>query len=201
MRLLKNIIFDFGGVLIDWNPLYLYRNIFDTEEEVNHFLENVCRYDWNILQDAGRSLAEATRVLQDQHPEHREEIAIYYGRWDEMLGGTIEENVKLIRPLKEKYSIYGLTNWSAETIPIAMDRYDFFNDLDGIVVSGAEKIIKPDPRIYQILLERYGIQAEESLFIDDNYANIEAAQQLGFQTIHLEDGINLEEILKAKAIL
>lgn len=201
MRLLKNIIFDFGGVLIDWNPLYLYRNIFDTEEEVNHFLENVCRYDWNILQDAGRSLAEATRVLQDQHPEHREEIAIYYGRWDEMLGGTIEENVKLIRPLKEKYSIYGLTNWSAETIPIAMDRYDFFNDLDGIVVSGAEKVIKPDPRIYQILLERYGIQAKESLFIDDNYVNVKAAQQLGFQTIHLEDGINLEEILKAKAIL
>ena len=201
MRSLKNIVFDFGGVLIDWNPLYLYRNIFDTEEEVNHFLENVCRYDWNILQDAGRSLAEATRVLQDQHPAYREEIAIYYGRWDEMLGGTIEENVKLIRPLKEKYGIYGLTNWSAETIPIAMDRYDFFNDLDGIVVSGAEKIIKPDPRIYQILLERYGIQAEESLFIDDNYANIEAAQQLGFQTIHLEEEINLEEILKAKAIL
>ncbi len=201
MRSLKNIVFDFGGVLIDWNPLYLYRNIFDTEEEVNHFLENVCRYDWNILQDAGRPLAEATRVLQDQHPEYRKEIAIYYGRWDEMLGGTIEENVKLIRPLKEKYGIYGLTNWSAETIPIAMDRYDFFNDLDGIVVSGAEKIIKPDPRIYQILLERYGIQAEESLFIDDNYANIEAAQQLGFQTIHLEEEINLEEILKAKAIL
>lgn len=201
MRSLKNIVFDFGGVLINWNPLYLYRNIFDTEEEVNHFLENVCRYDWNILQDAGRSLAEATRVLQDQHPAYREEIAIYYGRWDEMLGGTIEENVKLIRPLKEKYGIYGLTNWSAETIPIAMDRYDFFNDLDGIVVSGVEKVIKPDPRIYQILLERYGIQAEESLFIDDNYVNVKAAQQLGFQTIHLEDGINLEEILKAKAIL
>ncbi|MFA7493257.1 MAG: HAD family phosphatase [Proteiniphilum sp.] len=201
MGSLKNIIFDFGGVLIDWNPVYLYRNIFDTEEKMNHFLENICRYDWNILQDAGRPLAEATRILQDQYPGYREEIAIYYGRWDEMLGGTIEENVKLIRPLKEKYSIYGLTNWSAETIPIAMDRYDFFNDLDGIVVSGVERVIKPDPRIYQILLERYGIQAEESLFIDDNYVNVKAAQQLGFQTIHLEDGINLEEILKAKAIL
>ncbi len=201
MGSLKNIIFDFGGVLIDWNPVYLYRNIFDTEEKMNHFLENICRYDWNILQDAGRPLAEATRILQDQYPGYREEIAIYYGRWDEMLGGAIEENVKLIRPLKEKYGIYGLTNWSAETIPIAMDRYDFFNDLDGIVVSGVEKVIKPDPRIYQILLERYGIQAEESLFIDDNYVNVKAAQQLGFQTIHLEDGINLEEILKAKAIL
>ncbi|WP_352421295.1 HAD family phosphatase [Proteiniphilum sp.] len=201
MESLKNIVFDFGGVLIDWNPIYLYRDIFDTEEEMNHFLANVCRYDWNILQDAGRSLAEGTRILQAQHPEYREEIAMYYGSWDKMLGGTIEENIKLIKPLKEKYKVYGLTNWSAETIPIAMERYDFFKDLNGMVVSGAEKVIKPDPRLYHILLGRYEIQAGESLFIDDNYANIETAQQLGFQTIHLVDDANLEEILKAKAIL
>lgn len=201
MKPLKNIIFDFGGVLIDWNPIYLYQEIFDKEEDMNYFLEHVCRYEWNVLQDAGRSLAEGTRVLQEQHPEYREEIAMYYGRWDEMLGGTIKENVKLIKPLKEKYNIYGLTNWSAETIPIAMERYDFFKDLDGMVVSGAEKIIKPDPQLYRILLERYGIQAGESLFIDDNYANIKTAQQLGFQTIHIVDGVNLEEVLKARAIL
>lgn len=201
MKPLKNIVFDFGGVLIDWNPIYLYREIFDKEENMNHFLEHVCRYEWNVLQDAGRSLAEGTRVLQEQYPEYRKEIAMYYGRWDEMLGGIIEENVKLIKPLKEKYNVYGLTNWSAETIPIAMERYDFFKDLDGMVVSGAEKIIKPDPQLYRILLERYGIQAGESLFIDDNYANIKTAQQLGFQTIHIVDGVNLEEVLKARAIL
>lgn len=201
MKPLKNIIFDFGGVLIDWNPIYLYQEIFDKEEDMNYFLEHVCRYEWNVLQDAGRSLAEGTRVLQEQHPEYHEEIAMYYGRWDEMLGGTIKENVKLIKPLKEKYNIYGLTNWSAETIPIAMERYDFFKDLDGMVVSGAEKTIKPDSQLYRILLERYEIEAGESLFIDDNYANIEAAQQLGFQTIHLAEGISLEEVLKAKAIL
>ncbi len=201
MKPLKNIIFDFGGVLIDWNPVYLYREIFDKEEDMNYFLEHVCRYEWNVLQDAGRSLAEGTRVLQEQYPEYRKEIAMYYGRWDEMLGGIIEENVKLIKPLKEKYNVYGLTNWSAETIPIAMERYDFFKDLDGMVVSGAEKIIKPDPQLYRILLERYGIQAGESLFIDDNYANIKTAQQLGFQTIHIVDGVNLEEVLKARAIL
>lgn len=201
MKPLKNIVFDFGGVLIDWNPIYLYREIFDKEENMNHFLEHVCRYEWNVLQDAGRSLTEGTRVLQEQYPEYRKEIAMYYGRWDEMLGGIIEENVKLIKPLKEKYNVYGLTNWSAETIPIAMERYDFFKDLDGMVVSGAEKIIKPDPQLYRILLERYGIQAGESLFIDDNYANIKTAQQLGFQTIHIVDGVNLEEVLKARAIL
>ncbi|WP_298651879.1 HAD family phosphatase [uncultured Proteiniphilum sp.] len=201
MESLKNIVFDFGGVLIDWNPVYLYREIFDTEEEMNYFLEHVCRYDWNLLQDAGRPLAEATRILQEQHPEYREKIAMYYGRWDEMLGGTIEENVMLIKPLKKKYKVYGLTNWSAETIPLAMERYDFFNDLDGMVVSGAEKTVKPDPQLYLILLERYGIQAGESLFIDDNYANIETAQQLGFQTIHLPGGLHLEKTLKARGVL
>lgn len=201
MEPLKNIVFDFGGVLIDWNPVYLYRKVFDNEEEMNYFLGHVCRYDWNLLQDAGRPLAEATRILQEQHPEYREEIAMYYGRWAEMLGGTIEENVKLIKPLKKKYKVYGLTNWSGETIPIAMERYDFFNDLDGMVVSGEEKTVKPDPQLYRILLDRYGIQTGESLFIDDNYVNIEIAQQMGFRTIHLTDGIDLEETLKAQGVL
>ena len=101
---LQNIIFDFGGVLIDWNPKYLYGNVFDTEEEMNYFLENVCRYDWNVLQDAGRPVSEATMLLQEKHPEYSEQISYYYGRWEEMLGGTIDENVKLIKPLKKRYN-------------------------------------------------------------------------------------------------
>jgi 2-haloacid dehalogenase len=201
MHKLKNIIFDFGGVLIDWNPVYLYSKVFDTEEEITFFLENVCRYDWNILQDAGRSLAEATQLLQAQHPEHKELIAMYYGRWEEMLGGTLDENVKLIKPLKEKYNVYGLTNWSAETLPIAMERYDFFDNLDGIVVSGDEKLIKPDQKIYQVLIDRYSIKPEESLFIDDNFDNIVAAQKLGFHTIHLTNDVNLGRMLKEWGIL
>lgn len=192
---IKNIVFDFGGVLIDWNPVYLYRKIFEKEEEMHYFLEYVCRYDWNILQDAGRPLSEATALLQAQHPEYHEEIGMYYGRWDEMLGGTIDENVRLIKPLKEKYNVYGLTNWSAETIPIAMERYDFFNDLDGMVVSGAEKVAKPDSRIYEILLQRYELKAEESFFIDDNHANIETARKLGFDTMHLTPDMDLEKEL------
>ncbi|MDR0334214.1 MAG: HAD family phosphatase [Dysgonamonadaceae bacterium] len=201
MHKLKNIIFDFGGVLIDWNPIYLYSKVFDTEEEITHFLENICKSEWNIQQDAGHSLAEATQLLQVQHPEHKELISMYYGRWEEMLGGTIDENVKLIKPLKEKYNIYGLTNWSAETLPIAMARYDFFDNLDGIVVSGDEKLIKPDPKIYQVLIDRYSIKPEESLFIDDNFDNIVAAQKLGFHTIHLTNDVNLEEELMKMGIL
>ena len=201
MEKLKNIVFDFGGVLIDWSPLYLYRNVFDRETELNFFLENVCRYDWNLLQDGGRPLAEATLLLQQKFPEYINEIAMYYDRWEEMLGGTIDENTKLIKPLKEKYSLYGLTNWSAETLPLAMKRYDFFQDLKGIVVSGEEKIVKPDKRLYHILLNRYNLRAEESLFIDDNTANIETARDLGFQTVHLANGINLENWLQENNIL
>lgn len=198
---IQNIIFDFGGVLIDWNPEYLYRNVFETEEEMNFFLDNVCRYDWNLLQDAGRSVSEATLILQREHPKYSKEIAYYYGRWEEMLGGTIDENVKLIEPLKKRYKLYGLTNWSAETLPIAMKKYNFFKDLDGIVVSGDEKIIKPDPKIYEVLLNRYSIDAESSLFIDDNADNILTAKEMGFKTVHFTDKVNLEQLLESKQIL
>lgn len=201
MKKLKNIIFDFGGVLIDWNPVYLYQKVFKTEEEVKYFLENICRYDWNLLQDEGRSLAEGTLLLQKKFPEYTHEIALYYGRWEEMLGGTFVENTKLIKPLKERYKVYGLTNWSAETLPLAMNRYDFFHDLDGIVVSGEEKIVKPDRRLYEILLERYDLRAEESLFIDDNAANIETARVLGFHVVHFTGDMNLEQFFLQNEIL
>ena len=198
---LQNIIFDFGGVLIDWNPKYLYGNVFDTEEEMNYFLENVCRYDWNVLQDAGRPVSEATMLLQEKHPEYSEQISYYYGRWEEMLGGTIDENVKLIKPLKKRYKLFGLTNWSAETLPIAIDRYSFFKDLDGIVVSGDEKIVKPDPKIYEVLLSRYNLDAESSLFIDDNADNIETANKMGFKTVHFTEKVNLEHLFKSEKII
>ncbi len=201
MENIKNIIFDFGGVLIDWNPEYLYRKVFKTEEEMRYFLDNICRYDWNLLQDAGRPLAQATRFLQEEYPEYSRQIAMYYGRWEEMLGGTIDENVKLINELKDKYRLFGLTNWSDETLPIAMKKYDFFNHLEGVVVSGKEKLIKPDPKLYKILLDRYNLKAEESLFIDDNLDNIVTAQEIGFKTVHFTEGVNLEQLLKEINVL
>ena len=201
MKQVKNIIFDFGGVLIDWNPAYLYGNIFEEKEDMDYFLENICPYHWNVLQDAGRPLADATREKQLEHPDFKEEIGMYYGRWDEMLGGTIDENEVLVAPLKEKYMVYGLTNWSAETLPIAMERYGFFQHLDGIVVSGDEKLVKPDPGLYQILLNRYGIRAKKSLFIDDSLPNIETARQLGFQTIHYTENVDLRKQLEEMDVL
>ncbi len=199
MEQLKNIIFDFGGVLIDWNPEYLYKKVFNTEEEMNYFLENVCTYKWNVLQDAGRPIAVATAEKQAEFPDYKDEIAMYYGRWDEMLGGEIAENTRLVKPLSEKYNTYGLTNWSAETIPVAIERYEFFKYLKGIVVSGDEKLIKPDKKLYQVLIARYGINPAQSLFIDDNAANIQAARELGFQVILYTSGMDLEkELTKLK---
>jgi len=198
MANIKNIIFDFGGVLVDWNPKYLYSKEFENESEMNHFLENICTPEWNIQQDEGRPLADATEILQKEYPEHKEMIGYYYGRWEEMLGGVIQESERVLKMLKLKYPVYGLTNWSGETITIAYGKYDFFALLDGIVVSGDEKLIKPDPKLYQVLLDRYNLKANESLFIDDNIKNIETARNMGFHTIHYTEQIDLEKEVEAR---
>ena len=184
--MIRNIVFDFGGVLVDWNPEYLFKDVFRDKLELDHFLENVCTPDWNEEQDAGRPLSEAIRTLQQRHPQYRNEIRLYYDEWTTMLGGPIEHNVALLKPLKAKYRLFGLTNWSAETFPIAYDLYPFFKEFEGIVISGEERLAKPDERIYQVLLERYKVVADQCLFIDDNLRNIRAASALGFHTVHLK---------------
>lgn len=185
-RKIDNVIFDLGGVLVDWNPEYLYYNFFKQDrEKMSWFLENVCTNDWNMEQDAGRSLNEATQILLDKFPEHRVAIRAFYGRWEEMLKGEIK-GTKLIlnelHSLNEK-KLYALTNWSAETFPIAQKRFSFLNLFEGIVVSGEEHTRKPFDKIYQILLDRYDLIAEKSVFIDDNNDNIRAAQSMGFYAI------------------
>ncbi|AKH93676.1 HAD family hydrolase [Elizabethkingia anophelis] len=194
--IIKNIIFDFGGVLMDWNPKYLYQNVFNSEEEMDFFLDNIATLKWNAEQDRGRSFQEATEILQNQYPEFSKEIALYYSQWPVMLKGTIEENVSILRNLHGRYQLYGLTNWSAESFPYAYKNYDFFSLFNGIVVSGEEKLIKPDERIYELLLNRYNLNASECLFIDDNYENIRTAQAMDFNTIHLTPHTNLKEELQ-----
>ena len=173
---IKNIVFDFGGVL----------SYFRTEEEMEYFLAHICTNEWNAQQDAGRPFAEGVALLQARHPEYAEAIAIYHTRWNEMVVGAIQENVDWLRELKSQgYHIYGLTNWSAETLPGVMAKYDFFKLMDGIVVSGEEHLLKPDIRIYQTLLDRYHLRAGECLFIDDSPANIEGARKAGLATWHI----------------
>ncbi len=182
--MIKNIIFDFGGVLVDWNPRYVYRSYFKTEEEMEYFLENICSNDWNSRQDCGHLMADATRERAAEFPEYKEAIEMFYANWETMLHSDIPETAVFLREAKAAgYGIYGLTNWSHETIHVAYERYPVFSEFDGIVVSGVEKLLKPDPRLYQILLERYGLKADECVFLDDNQANVDAANAMGIKAI------------------
>ena len=200
---MKNIIFDLGGVLIDWNPRIPYRNIFKTEAEIDTFFQNNCTPDWNEEQDAGRSLQEATETLVAQHPQWEKEIKVYYGQWQEMLVGPIPETVQLFQKLKSlnQYKFYALTNWSAETFPVALARYDFLHWFDGRLVSGEERMRKPAPEFYQLLLDRFQIDPSQSIFIDDNLRNIKAAQALGVKSIHFHSAKQLEKELSHLNIL
>jgi len=201
--MIDTIIFDLGGVLIDWNPRYMYHSIFADANEMEHFLTHICTPDWNEEQDAGRSLQEATEWLVTQHPDYQDQIKAFYGRWEEMLGGVFEDIVNVLKEIKEQkqYRLYALTNWSAETFPVALARYDFLHWFDGIVMSGKERTRKPFPEFYHILLDRYQIDPRKALFIDDNLRNVEAARKLGINTIHLEKPEQIRQLLREWDIL
>lgn len=192
---IKNIVFDFGGVLMDWDPRYMYRKVFKTEEKMENFLQTICTTEWNAQFDKGLDFQEGINERIEKFPEYKEEIQLYKDRWIEMISGDIPENSQLIYELKENYKLFGLTNWAADTFELVYEQYPFFKELEGIVVSGEEKIIKPNPAIFKILLNRYQIKSSESLFIDDNYDNILTARELGFGTIWLEESTDLKEKL------
>jgi 2-haloacid dehalogenase len=200
--MINNIVFDFGGVLIDWNPRYLYRKVFNNEEAMERFLREICNGEWNEKQDGGRPFSEGVSELIKLHPEEAEKIRLYFDRWDEMVDGEVEGTSGVLYELKSRgYALYGLTNWSGETFPKVRHKFQFLNDLMGIIVSGDEKLLKPDPAIYRLLMHRYGIIPAETLFIDDNYANVEAAKRLGFETVRFESAQQLREELIMKRIL
>lgn len=199
--MIDTIIFDFGGVLVDWNPRYVYRDYFRDDEKMEWFLENICTDDWNIEQDRGRSLAEATELLVALHPDWEKEIRMYYDEWETMLKDAIHETVETLLELKKKYKVYGLTNWSAQTFPIALDRFEFFQVFDGILVSGKEKLIKPDEKIFERMMEKFHLKPEDCLFIDDNIKNVETSRAFGIQTIHFLNPEDLRETLVEMEIL
>lgn len=199
---MKDIIFDLGGVLIDWNPRNLYKKIFASTEEMEWFLNTVCTTQWNTQQDAGRPFAKGLAVIKEKYPKYAAQIDDYFNRWDEMLGGPVKSAVTVLKDLKDKgYPLYALTNWSAETFPIARAKYDFLNWFDGIVVSGEERLVKPDPAIYARLLKRYQLHSSNCLFIDDNAANVSEAAHLGFETILFTGGDALRAELIRRGIL
>ena len=200
---INTIIFDLGNVLIDWNPNYVFDKMFDDEERKKYFFENICTMEWNEMQDGGRPIKEATEELVTKHPEWKEYIEAYYGKWTDMLGGAIHDTVEIFKQLKEtgKYKMYALTNWSGELFPYALAMYEFLHWFDGRVVSGEEKMRKPDPEFYHVLLNRFDVKPEQALFIDDSLRNIEAAKNIGINTIHFRSPQQLKKDLAEKGIL
>ena len=177
-------MFDLGGVLVDWNPRYLYRKVFADETKMEKFLSTIATLEWHFEQDRGRTMEEATALLVSRHPEYAQEIGAYYGRWDEMFGGPIEGSVDVLRELGERgFPLYALTNWSAETFPLAREKYGFLGLFHEIVVSGEERMIKPDKAIYRVLVERTGLDPATTVFIDDSPPNAAAARELGFTAV------------------
>lgn len=201
--MISTIIFDLGGVLIDWNPEYVFRHLIPDPERRRFFFENICTHDWNVEQDAGRPIAEATEMLVNQYPDWESDIRAYYGRWEEMLGGPIPETVELVRELRDqgRCRLLALTNWSAETFPVALSRYDFLHWFEGIVVSGEERTRKPFPDIYETLLDRYSVEPSSAIFIDDSLKNVEGAEAVGINGTHFQGADALRQTLLEWGVL
>jgi 2-haloacid dehalogenase len=196
-------IFDLGGVLIQWDPRHLYRKLFAGDERaMEHFLATVCTEDWNERQDAGRSFAEGTAELLRDHADQRALIEAFGRRFDEMIPGAIDGTVAVLAELRERgVPVYGISNWSAETFPSQRARFPFLSWFRDIVISGAEGVIKPDPRIFRILLERNRLAAGDAVFIDDVPANAAAAGALGIHGIHFRNPADLRRDLAAVGLL
>lgn len=196
------IIFDLGGVLLDWNPRYLYREVFSEKAEMEYFLEEICSPAWNARIDADKTFQEGIEELLPEHPAFADQIRMYQTRWSEMLRGEFPGSVAVLRELKEAgYRLAALSNWSGETFPQVRDQYEFLGWFDPLVLSGEVGIAKPDPLIFQILLRELGRTAEECIFIDDMPDNIAEAARQGFETIHFDSAENLRIDLSDRGLL
>jgi 2-haloacid dehalogenase len=199
---IKTVVFDIGGVFLDWNPRHLYDKLFDDAAERDHFLTHVCNLEWNARQDAGRSFRQAVAEIADAHPTYVRLAELYLERWPEMVSGLIDGTMAIAESLKKSgMPLYLLTNCSAETFPIIQAHFTFPALFDGAVVSGQIGLMKPDPAIYRHLLDRFGLQAADSLFIDDVPANVDAARALGMHAHHFRNAAGLRAELVALGCL
>jgi 2-haloacid dehalogenase len=196
-------IFDLGGVLLDWNPRHLYRKLFAGDETaMEQFLAMVCTSEWNRRQDAGRLVGEACALLAAEHPDKTKLIEAYYARHSEMIAGPIAGSVAILAELRDRGTpLYFLTNYSAETYPLALARFDFLSWFAGGIVSGEHGVLKPAPAIYRLLLERFSIDPSRAVFIDDVAANAEGGRPLGIHGIHFHDAHQLREELTELGML
>jgi 2-haloacid dehalogenase len=196
------VVFDLGGVLIDWNPRYLYRSLFDDEAAMERFLAEVTTQAWNLEQDRGRPFAEAVAALVREHPEEAERIEAYWRRWPEMLGDAHADVVAILAELRAtSVRLLAMTNWSAETFPLAIPRFPFLDWFEGVIVSGQERLVKPDPAIFRLLVDRHGVEPARTVFIDDAAVNVRAAESFGFRAIRFTDAPALRRGLELLGLL
>lgn len=203
LEAIDTIVFDLGNVLIEWDPENLFRKIFDDEKEMKYFLTEICTYEWNLAQDAGRPWKEGCQLLINKYPKYEKEILAYDKRWVETLGDPIAANVALLRKLKAqgKYRLLALTNWSQEKFPTALDKFDFLHLFEGTVVSGDEKCRKPDDQIYHILFDRYDVNPATTMFIDDSPPNVKTSRRLGMRAHRFLKPAGLRRYLKAQNVV
>jgi 2-haloacid dehalogenase len=198
----KAAVFDLGGVLIDWDPRHLYRKLLADEAAVEEFLATVCTPEWNAELDRGRPFAEGVAELVERHPAQAAAITAYHERWPEMLAGEVPGAVAVLADLRAAgVPLYALTNWSAETFAITRGRFAFLEWFDGVVVSGQERVIKPDPRIFRLLADRFGLDPETTFYVDDSEANVAAARALGFDAVRFTGPERLRRDLEARRLL
>ena len=180
--MIKNIIFDYGGVLLDWNPHYLYDPYFGDQEKAEWFLTHICTYEWNAQHDNGKPIAEGTAELIAQYPEWEKEIRMYYDEFMMMMGGQKPGMEELVKELKDKgFRVFGHSNWSVETFALVRPVYPVLDLMEDMVISGVERVMKPDHRIFELALKRFGIEASETVFVDDNPKNVQAACEMGIK--------------------
>jgi len=202
--MITTLVFDLGGVLVDWDPRYVYRDLFEGDDDaMERFLADICNGPWNLEQDRGRSLAAGTALLCTEFPGQAALIGAYYGRWPEMLRDEIPGMVELLTELHEagRVRLLALTNWSAETFPVARERFAWLGLFEGIVVSGEEKLVKPDPAIFELLAKRFGLDPAQTLFVDDAQKNVDGARAAGLKALRFIDALELRRELRRAAVL
>ena len=196
-RLPTTVVFDVGNVLLRWDPRNLYRKIFDDEARMEWFLSTVCTSEWNVEQDRGRDWDEAVSLLVSQHPDHEAPIRAFHERWHETVSGVFEQNVAVLEQLRRsEVPNYCITNFSGAKFKEAQLRFPFLSGFDGVIVSGDERLLKPDPAIYRLLLDRYGLNAGDCIFIDDSEANVQGAREVGMQAIRYVEPMDLASELR-----
>jgi 2-haloacid dehalogenase len=192
----KAVVFDIGGVVLDWDPRHLYRRIFDDEEEVERFLTSVCTLEWHAQHDLGRPMEETIPLLSAEHPQLAAEIAVWRDRYVDMVAGHLEGMVELLAELgRLGVPTYALSNMPAEVLPELLDAFPALADFEGMIISGEERLAKPSPDIFHLLIERFGLEPNETVFVDDVPANVDAAWTLGFLAVRFESAALLRRTL------